>query len=93
MAVRDDFEIERLGLTIYPGKDEKMSHYYTRNLNPQCLGFGTSTGCRKPATVEVFNTYNASMGKFCSACAKAAIHSWQVLELKEERKKSDAEAD
>ena len=60
-----------------------MSHYYTKELNPRCLGFGKD--CRKPATVEVFNTYNASMGKFCSQCGKDAIHQWKLTDLEGER--------
>ena len=67
-----------------------MSHYYTRDLNPQCQG---KTGyCRKPATVEVFNTYNATMGKFCARCGKDVIHEWKLRDLQYERQKN-ADAD
>ena len=30
-------------------------------------------GCRKQATEEVFNTYNASQGKFCKAHAAQRV--------------------
>ena len=60
-----------------------MSPYYTRDLNPRCQG---QTGyCRKLATVEVFNTHNASMGKFCDQCAKEVIRMYELNRLQEER--------
>ena len=65
-----------------------MSPYYTRDLNPRCQG---QTGyCRRPAKVEVFNTHNASMGKFCDQCAKDAIHCWKADDLRRERENVEA---
>jgi hypothetical protein len=62
-----------------------MSHYYTRELQPPCLKFGDAAGCSGIANVEVFNTYNASMGKFCRRCAKQAIAYWKHNDLIRER--------
>ena len=52
-----------------------MSHYYTVDLNPPCIGFNRD--CHAKATVEVFNTWNASRGKFCQQCADEAIEFWK----------------
>jgi len=43
-----------------------MSAYW-KSIEYHCLT------CRKPATAEVFNTFNASMGYFCKDCKHREI--------------------
>ncbi len=53
-------------------------HFYAVELEARCIGFGETAGeCLKKASVEVFNTNHASMGKFCRQCATRAIKKWK----------------
>ena len=42
--------------------------------------------CNRPATHEVFNTYNASCGWFCSRCADKEVRSLKESEKLMEKK-------
>lgn len=42
---------------------------HTRPIRTKCL----TPNCRKRATVEVFNTRNASLGCFCPRCASLLV--------------------
>lgn len=47
---------------------------YIRELKKMC-----STCGKKPATHEVFNKYNVSVGVFCKTCADKRVKSFPVV--------------
>lgn len=44
------------------------------------VGKCEASGCMKRATHQVFNRYNATIGKFCKPCAKRALARQTKLE-------------
>jgi hypothetical protein len=54
--------------------------YYVE-LDTECK----ATACKNRAVMEIFNAYNASMGKFCRPCAKRRLKTLNAQEASDKR--------